>query len=42
MEEDQFGSRFGTCTCRKPAKEGIPGQHMVVVAKSSSIDELAP
>jgi hypothetical protein len=40
MEEDQFGSRFGTCTCGKPAKEGIPCQHMVVVAKSSAIDDL--
>ena len=40
MEEDQFGARFGTCTCGKPAKEGIPCQHMVVVAKSSAIDDL--
>ena len=41
MEEDEFGSRFGTCTCGKPAKEGIPCQHMVVVAKASAIDDLA-
>ena len=41
MEEDQFGSRFGTCTCGKPAKEGIPCQHMAVVAKSSIINDLA-
>ena len=40
-EEDKFGSRFGTCTCGKPAKEGIPCQHMVVVAKTSAIDDLA-
>ena len=41
IEEDQFGSRFGTCTCGKPAKEGIPCQHMVVVPKSSAIEGLA-
>jgi hypothetical protein len=40
MEEDQFGSRFGTCTCGKPAKEGFPCQHMAVVVKSSKIDDL--
>ena len=27
--------------CGKPAKEGIPCQHMVVVAKTSEIDDLA-
>ncbi len=41
MEEDEFGSHFGTCTCGKPAKEGIPCQHMVVVAKTAAIDDLA-
>jgi hypothetical protein len=31
------GSLFGTCTCRKPAKEGVPCKHMVVIVKSSVI-----
>ena len=40
IQEDRFGSRFGTCTCGKPAKEGAPCQHMVVVAKSTRIEGL--
>ncbi len=31
------GSHFGSCTCGKPAKEGVPCKHMVVVVKSSVI-----
>jgi hypothetical protein len=33
-KEERLGSRFGTCTCGKPAKDGIPCQHMVVLVKS--------
>ena len=29
-KEERLGSRFGSCTCGKPAKDGIPCQHMVV------------
>jgi hypothetical protein len=29
-----LGSRFGSCTCGKPAKDGIPCQHMVILVKS--------
>ena len=36
----RHGSRFGTCTCGKPATDGVPCAHMVVVAKSSSIEGL--
>ena len=32
--EERLGSRFGSCTCGKPAKDGIPYQHMVVLVKS--------
>jgi hypothetical protein len=31
------GSHFGSCTCGKPAKEGVPCKHMVVIVKSSVI-----
>jgi hypothetical protein len=37
----KFGSRFGMCNCGKPAKDGIPCQHMVAVVKSSEIDGLS-
>ena len=33
-KEERLGSRFGSCTCGKPAKDGIPCQHMVVLVKS--------
>jgi hypothetical protein len=33
-KEERLGSRFGSCTCGKPAKDGIPCQHMVVFVKS--------
>ena len=36
----RFGSRFGACDCGKPAKDGIPCQHMVAIVKSSHIDGL--
>ena len=38
--DGKHGSRFGTCTCGKPATDGVPCDHMVVVAKSSSIEGL--
>ena len=40
IQEDSCGSRFGTCTCGKPAKDGLPCQHMIVVAKSVAIEGL--
>ena len=33
-KEERLGSRFGSCTCGKSAKDGIPCQHMVVLVKS--------
>jgi hypothetical protein len=33
-KEERLGSRFGSCTCGKPAKDGVPCQHMVVLVKS--------
>jgi hypothetical protein len=33
-KEERLGSRFGSCTCEKPAKDGIPCQHMVILVKS--------
>jgi hypothetical protein len=34
-EEERLGpTRFGSCTCGKPIKDGIPCQHMVVFVKS--------
>ena len=27
----RFGSRFGVCNCRKPAKDGIQCEHMVAI-----------
>ena len=39
--EGQFGLRFGTCTCGKPAKDSVPCKHMVVVIKSRSIEGLS-
>jgi hypothetical protein len=31
------GSRFGTCTCGYPKKEGIPCDHMVAIVKVGAI-----
>lgn len=39
-KKETMGSKFGSCTCGKPAKDGIPCRHMVVVVKSASIDGL--
>ena len=33
------GSRFGTCTCGIPKRDGIPCAHMVVLAKGGQIDD---
>ena len=41
IEEDSCGSRFGTCPCGKPAKDGVPCQHMVTIAKSMAIEGLS-
>jgi hypothetical protein len=41
MVEDSYGSRFGTCTCGKPKKDGVPCQHMVTVVKAMAIDGLS-
>ena len=35
------GSRFGSCTCGKPATSGVPCNHMVVVAKSCVVEGLS-
>jgi hypothetical protein len=40
-KEERMGSKFGSCTCGKPAKDGIPCRHMVVVVKSATIDGLS-
>ncbi len=37
----KYDSRFGTCNCGKPAKDGVPCEHMVAVVKSSHIDGLS-
>ncbi len=37
----KYDSRFGTCNCGKPAKDGVPCKHMVAVVKSSCIDGLS-
>jgi hypothetical protein len=34
---ETVGSKFGSCTCGLPAKDGIPCRHMVVVVKSATI-----
>ena len=39
-KEERLGSRFGSCTCGKPAKGGIPCQHMVILVKSYAGDGL--
>ena len=40
-KEERLGSRFGSCTCGKPAKDGIPCQHMVILVKSYPGNELS-
>jgi hypothetical protein len=40
--KDAMGSRFGSCTCRKPTKDGVPCKHMVVIVKASKIEGLSP
>ena len=34
------GSHFGMCTCSFPAKEGIPCDHMVAIAKCGAVPNL--
>jgi hypothetical protein len=29
--KDMMGSRFGSCTCGKPTKDGVPCKHMVAI-----------
>ena len=41
IDEDSCGPRFGTCTCGKPVKDGIPCQHMVIIVKAMAIDGLS-
>ena len=40
MEADGYGTRFGSCTCGQPKKDGIPCRHMAVIAMSSQINGL--
>ena len=35
------GSRFGTCSCGFPKKEGIPCDHMVAITKAGRIPNLS-
>ena len=37
--EAVMGSRFGKCTCGVPKRDGIPCQHMVVLAKGGHIND---
>jgi hypothetical protein len=37
----KYESRFGTCNCGKPAKDGVPCKLMVAIVKSSCIDGLS-
>ena len=39
-KEETRGSKFGTCTCGKPAKDGVLCKHMVAIVKASKIDGL--
>jgi hypothetical protein len=38
--KDTMGSRFGSCTCGKPTKDGVPCKHMVAIVKVSKIEGL--
>jgi hypothetical protein len=39
--KDTMGSRFGSCTCGKPTKDGVPCKHMVAIVKMSKIEGLS-
>jgi hypothetical protein len=39
--KDTMGSRFGSCTCGKPMKDGVPCRHMVSIVKVSKIEGLS-
>ncbi len=39
--KDTMGSRFGSCTCGKPTKDGVPCKHMVAIVKASKIKGLS-
>jgi hypothetical protein len=39
--KDTMGSRFGSCTCGKPTKDGVPCTHMVAIVKASKIEGLS-
>jgi hypothetical protein len=39
--KDTVGSRFGSCTCGKPTKDGVPCKHMVAIVKASKIKGLS-
>jgi hypothetical protein len=38
--EETMGFRFGTCTCGKPKKDGVPCRHMVSIAMLLKIEGL--
>ena len=40
-KEEHHGSRFGTCTCGFPSKEGLPYNHMVAIVKSGQIPDFS-
>ena len=40
-EAQEHGSRFGSCTCGFPKKEGIPCDHMVAIVKSGRIPNMS-
>jgi hypothetical protein len=39
--KDTMGSRFGSCTCGKPTKNGVLCKHMVAIVKASKIEGLS-
>jgi hypothetical protein len=39
--KDMMGSRFVSCTCGKPTKDGVPCKHMVAIVKTSNIEGLS-
>ncbi len=39
--KDTMGSRFGSCTCGKPTKDGVPCKHMVAIVKALKIEGLS-
>jgi hypothetical protein len=39
--KDTMGSRFGSCTCGKPTKDGVPCKRMVAIVKVSKIEGLS-